>query len=118
MHPGAMIIPTVYPSLRDPEVYENPDVYNPDRYVTGDAEVKGAKNFLVFGTGPHYCLGQVYAQNNLALMIGKASMYLNWVHHPTPRSEEIKVFATIFPMVSRRQKLIQLMLTFHRTIVL
>ncbi|PMD23201.1 cytochrome P450 [Hyaloscypha hepaticicola] len=95
---GAMIIPTVYPSLRDPEVYENPDEYNPDRYVTGDAEVKGAKNFLVFGTGPHYCLGQVYAQNNLALMIGKASMHLDWVHHPTPRSEEIKVFATIFPM--------------------
>jgi C-22 sterol desaturase len=33
-------------------------------------------------------------------MIGKASMFLDWVHHPTPRSEEIKVFATIFPMVS------------------
>lgn len=97
---GAMIIPTVYPSLRDPEIYENPDVYDPDRYVTGDAEVKGAKNFLVFGTGPHYCLGQIYAQLNLALMIGKASMYLDWVHHPTPVSEEIKVFATIFPKVS------------------
>ncbi|KAG9231401.1 cytochrome P450 [Amylocarpus encephaloides] len=95
---GAMVIPTVWPALRDPEVYTNPDMYDPDRYVTGDAEVKGAKNFLVFGTGPHYCLGQVYAQNNLALMIGKAAMHLDWVHHPTPRSEEIKVFATIFPM--------------------
>lgn len=96
---GAMIIPTVYPALRDPEVYENPDEYNPDRYVTGDAEVKGAKNFLVFGTGPHYCLGQIYAQRNLALMIGMASMYLNWEHHATPLSEEIQVFATIFPKV-------------------
>ncbi|TVY44311.1 Cytochrome P450 61 [Lachnellula cervina] len=94
---GAMIIPTTYPSLHDPEIYKNPDVYDPDRYVTGDAEVKGAKNFLVFGTGPHYCLGQVYAQNNLALMIGKAAMHLDWVHHATPLSEEIKVFATIFP---------------------
>ncbi|KAH7383743.1 cytochrome P450 [Cadophora sp. MPI-SDFR-AT-0126] len=97
---GAMIIPTVYPALRDPEIYTNPDLYDPDRYVTGDAEIKGAKNFLVFGTGPHYCLGQVYAQLNLALMIGKAAMHLDWVHHPTPLSEEIKVFATIFPMVS------------------
>lgn len=95
---GAMIIPTVYPALRDPEIYENPDHYDPDRYVYGDAEEKGAKNFLVFGTGPHYCLGQIYAQMNLALMIGKASMYLDWKHHPTPKSEEIKVFATIFPM--------------------
>ncbi|EHL02722.1 putative Cytochrome 61 [Glarea lozoyensis 74030] len=91
---------TVPKALRDPEIYENPDYFDPDRYVTGDAETKGAKNYLVFGTGPHYCLGQVYAQNNLALMIGKASMHLDWVHHATPLSEEIKVFATIFPMVS------------------
>ncbi|KAL5594158.1 hypothetical protein BROUX41_001203 [Berkeleyomyces rouxiae] len=94
---GAMIIPTTYMALRDPEIYEDPDTFNPDRYYTGDAEVKGAKNYLVFGTGPHYCLGQIYAQHNLALMIGKASMELDWTHHATPRSEEIKVFATIFP---------------------
>ncbi|RFU35603.1 hypothetical protein B7463_g660, partial [Scytalidium lignicola] len=95
---GAMVVPATYPALRDPEVYENPDNFDPERYYTGDAEAKGAKNWLVFGVGPHYCLGQVYAQLNLALMIGKASMYLDWVHHPTPLSEEIKVFATIFPM--------------------
>ncbi|RQM07905.1 hypothetical protein DH86_00000779 [Scytalidium sp. 3C] len=94
---GSMVVPATYPSLRDPEVYENPDTFDPERFYTGDAEVKGAKNWLVFGTGPHYCLGQVYAQNNLAIMIGKASMFLDWVHHPTPVSEEIKVFATIFP---------------------
>ncbi|KAL0944228.1 cytochrome p450 61 [Colletotrichum truncatum] len=94
---GAMIIPTVYPALRDPEVYDRPDEFDPERYYTGDAEVKGAKNFLVFGVGPHYCLGQVYAQLNLALMIGKASVLMDWEHHATPLSEEIKVFATIFP---------------------
>ena len=81
-------------------MYANPDVYDPERYYTGDAEEKGAKNFLVFGTGAHYCLGQAYAQFNLAMMIGLASMKLDWVHHATPLSEEIKVFATIFPMVS------------------
>ncbi|KAI8960060.1 cytochrome P450 61 [Daldinia sp. FL1419] len=94
---GAMIIPTTYVALRDPEVYENPDEFDPERYYTGDAEEKGAKNYLVFGTGPHYCLGQHYAQLNLALMIGKASVELDWKHHATPLSDEIKVFATIFP---------------------
>lgn len=86
-------------ALHDPDVYENPDHFDPERYYSGDAEVKGAKNYLVFGTGPHYCLGQVYAQLNLALFLGKASVQLNWTHHPTPLSEEIKVFATIFPKV-------------------
>lgn len=97
---GAMVIPTTYPAMRDPEVYPDPDTYDPMRWVTGDADVRGAKNFLVFGTGAHYCIGQVYVQRNLMLMVGMASMYVDWVHHPTPLSEKIKVFATIFPMVS------------------
>ncbi|KAL1899082.1 RNA polymerase C-22 sterol desaturase [Sporothrix stenoceras] len=94
---GAMVIPTTYLALRDPEVYTNPDTFDPERYFSGDAETKGAKNFLVFGTGPHYCLGQQFAQLNLALLIGMASLQLEWEHHATPLSEEIKVFATIFP---------------------
>lgn len=96
---GSMIIPSVWPATHDPEAYPNPDSFEPERWITGDAE-KQTKNWLVFGTGPHYCLGQTYAQLNLMAMIGKASMHLDWVHHTTPVSEDIKVFATIFPQVS------------------
>lgn len=95
---GSMVVPTVYPALHDPEAYPEPETFNPDRWITGDAE-KASKNWLVFGTGPHYCLGQTYAQLNLMAMIGKASLHLDWVHHATPLSEDIKVFATIFPQV-------------------
>ena len=96
---GSMVIPSVYPATHDPEAYPNPDTFDPERWISGDAE-KQVKNWLVFGTGPHHCLGQTYAQNNLIAMIGKASMMLDWEHMKTARSEEIKVFATIFPMVS------------------
>ena len=102
--PGAMVIATTYMSLRDPDVYENPDEFDPERYYTGDAEEKGAKNYLVFGTGAHYCIGQHYAQLNLALMLGKASLMMDWKHYPTSLSEEIEVFATIFPKVSGGSK--------------
>ena len=97
---GAMVIPTTWPALHDPEIYDRPDEFDPDRYYSGDAEEKGTKNYLVFGTGPHYCIGQNYAQLNLALCIGKASLLLDWKHHATPLSEEISIFATIFPKVS------------------
>jgi sterol 22-desaturase len=96
---GSMVVPSVWPATHDPEAYPNPDSFDPERWITGDAE-KQVKNWLVFGTGPHYCLGQTYAQLNLMAMIGKASMHLDWVHHATPISEDIKVFATIFPQVS------------------
>jgi len=93
---GSMIIPTVWPATHDPEAYPNPDSFEPERWITGDAD-KQTKNWLVFGTGPHYCLGQTYAQLNLMAMIGKASVLLDWTHEPTPISEDIEVFATIFP---------------------
>lgn len=98
---GTMIVPSVWPATHDADAYEDPESFNPDRWISGNAE-QAAKNFLVFGTGPHYCIGQVYAQLNLMALIGKASMSLNWEHHPTPISEDIKVFATIFPQVSLR----------------
>ncbi|OAX77836.1 hypothetical protein ACJ72_07860 [Emergomyces africanus] len=93
---GSMIIPSVWPATHDPEAYPNPDTFDPERWLNGEAD-KASKNFLVFGTGPHYCLGQTYAQLNLMAMIGKASMLLDWEHHATPVSEDIRVFATIFP---------------------
>lgn len=96
---GSMIIPSCWPALHDPEAYAEPDTFNPDRWITGDAETK-TKNWLVFGTGPHYCLGQTYAQLNLIGMIGKASMFMDWEHKATKQSEDIEVFATIFPQVS------------------
>ena len=98
---GTMVIPSVWPATHDPEAYPNPDSYDPERWLTGDAEQQ-TKNWLVFGTGPHYCLGQQYAQLNLQAMIGMASMRLNWTHYPTAKSEEIEVFATIFPKVCTR----------------
>jgi sterol 22-desaturase len=95
---GAMIIPSCYPALHDPEVYPQPDVFDPERWITGDASDK-SRNWLVFGAGPHNCIAQQYVQLTMTAMIGKAALELDWVHHATARSEEIKVFATLFPMV-------------------
>ncbi|KAH3670303.1 hypothetical protein WICMUC_004872 [Wickerhamomyces mucosus] len=94
---GSMIIPSVYPSLHDPEAYENPDEFIPERWVEGSQANENKKNWLVFGTGPHVCLGQTYVMMTFTALIGKALLYNDLIHKITPLSEEIKVFATIFP---------------------
>ncbi|KAM3081902.1 hypothetical protein ACMFMG_004368 [Clarireedia jacksonii] len=94
---GSMIIPSCYPALHDPEVYPNPDFFDPERWISGDAESK-TKNWLVFGAGSHDCLARRYVPLSMAGMIGKAALELDWKHHATPKSEEIRVFATLFPM--------------------
>lgn len=93
---GSMIIPTLYPALHDPEVYPDPDTFNPDRWAnpTGDMN---KRSWLVFGVGPHLCLGKVYVMMLFTGMLGKFVMNSNMKHHKTALSEEIKVFATIFP---------------------
>ena len=99
-----MVVPTIYLAMHDSDAYPDPGTFNPERWITGDAE-KQTKNWLVFGAGPHNCIGQTYATSNLMLMIGMASMFVDWKHQVTDLSEEIKVFATIFPMVGRTRTL-------------
>lgn len=107
---GSMIVPTTYPALHDPVAYPEPESFDPERWISGDAE-KHPKNWLVFGTGPHYCLGQTYATLNLMAMVGKACVEMDWKHEVTPLSEEIKIFATIFPQVSFSCRCLYLMST-------
>ncbi|CUM66329.1 uncharacterized protein PRCAT00003991001 [Priceomyces carsonii] len=93
---GSMIIPTLYPALHDPEVYPDPDTFKPERWENSTADME-KRNWLVFGTGPHLCLGQNYVLMLFTGMLGKFAMLADLKHHTTPLSEDIKVFATIFP---------------------
>lgn len=94
---GSMLIPTLYPALHDPEVYDKPDEFIPERWVEGSKASNAKKNWLVFGCGPHVCLGQTYVMITFAALLGKFALYTDLKHKVTPLSEKIKVFATIFP---------------------
>ena len=93
---GSMIIPTLYPALHDPEIYSNPDEFIPDRWYEATEDMN-KRNWLVFGSGPHLCIGQKYAMMFFTWMLGKFVMNSNIIHHATDSSESIKIFATIFP---------------------
>lgn len=93
---GAMVIPSVYPALHDPEVYPDPDSFIPDRWLNASGDME-TRNWLTFGTGPHLCLGRIYVLMLFTGMLGKFALNADLVHHKTELSETIKVFATIFP---------------------
>lgn len=94
---NSMIIPAVYPALHDAEVYENPDEFDPDRWLPDTVASKAYKNWLVFGYGPHICIGQHYVYVHLAALIGTAALFYDWRHTVTEKSEDIEFFAAIVP---------------------
>lgn len=91
---GAVTIASIYPSLHDPEVFKNPDKFDPERFQDND---KLSQNYLVFGFGPHMCIGKDYAMTHLIAFLSYLLTNYNIEHIKTEKSENIIILATIFP---------------------
>lgn len=86
-----MVIPSFYNSLHDPEVYPDHDSLIPERWLDPNNSANAnPQNYLVFGSGPHKCIGIEYAQLNMALVLATASVLTNWEHHLTPESDKVQ----------------------------
>lgn len=103
---GSMVIPSFWNSLHDPTAYPSPDEFKPERWLegAGSSAAKHTKNWLVFGSGPHNCIGKEYAMMHMTAVMGAASVLLNWEHERTPLSDKVQVIATIFPKDNLRLK--------------
>ncbi len=93
---GTMIVPSLVAACM--QGYENPEKFDPDRFGPERGEdVKFASNFLVFGHGPHYCVGKEYAQNHLAVFLARISTSLDWKRTRTAESDKIIYLPTLYP---------------------
>jgi len=95
---NSMVIPSFYNSLHDSEVYPNPDEFLPERWLDADGSANAnPKNYLVYGSGPHRCIGLEYANMNIALVLATAAVMMDFKHEVTPLSYKIDIIATLFP---------------------
>ncbi|KAG8809838.1 RNA polymerase C-22 sterol desaturase [Serendipita sp. 399] len=95
---NSMVIPSLYPSLHDPSVYEDPHLFLPERWLDPNSAANtNPKHYMVFGAGPHRCIGVEYTNINMACVMGNAAVLMDWEHLTTKDSEEVQMIATIFP---------------------
>lgn len=86
-----MVIPSLYPSMHDPEVYPEPAKYLPERWLDPNGLAwSNPKNFLVFGSGPHKCIGIEYTIMHMACVLGTAALLMDWEHGVTPESNQVQ----------------------------
>lgn len=93
-----MIIPSFFNSLHDPEVYPDPEAFVPERWLDPQGLAnQNPKNYLVFGSGPHRCIGLEYAQTNIALVLATAIVMMDWEHDVTPQSKLVEYVLFLHP---------------------
>ncbi|KAJ7596760.1 cytochrome P450 [Mycena floridula] len=103
---NSMIIPSFFNSLHDPAVFPEPDQFVPERWLDPEGLANSnPKNYMVWGAGPHRCIGLEYAMMNIGLVLAMAAVTFNWEHEITPNSGEIDIIATLFPRDGCRLKL-------------
>jgi C-22 sterol desaturase len=88
---GSMVIPSFYNSLHDADVYPEPDELRPERWLDPESSAnRNPRNYLVFGSGPHKCIGLEYASMNMELCLALAVTMMDWEHVQTENSERVK----------------------------
>lgn len=83
-----MVLQNTWGINHDPEAFENPEVFNPDRFLNNpygtkmsadEARAAGRKQTYGFGIGRRKCPGDLFAQNSLLVTMAKLLWAFNMV---------------------------------------
>jgi cytochrome P450 len=66
---GASVFFAPYALQRDPAVYSHPDDFDPDRWSGDRSPLTQRPSFVPFGGGRRQCLGDVFAMNELVVVL-------------------------------------------------
>lgn len=66
---GQIIMVPIYTLHHDPEIYPNPDVFDPERFNEENRKTRENVVFLPFGAGPRNCIGLRFALMEMKLFL-------------------------------------------------
>ncbi|HZN18496.1 MAG TPA: cytochrome P450 [Micromonosporaceae bacterium] len=105
---GASVFFSPYAMHRDPGVYPEPDLFDPDRWAAGRGKQVPRPAFVPFGAGSRQCIGEGFAWVEAVIVL--ATILRRWRVRPVPGQAVRKVAsATLGPSrvyltVERRQR--------------
>jgi len=60
---GTAVVIPIRALQNDPEVFEEPNVFNPDRFSDAEKNRSNQFNYMPFGEGPRQCIGKSASHN-------------------------------------------------------
>lgn len=104
---GQTVIVPVYALHHDPDLYPEPDRFQPERFLKDSAAYKSRDPmaFLPFGAGPRACLGMRFALIEIKILLASVLSKFRFVPAPdTPVSLSISClkFLKLFQLIVNR----------------
>jgi cytochrome P450 len=67
---GAVVVVAPYLIHRHRLLWDDPDAYNPERFMPGRREAIDRFAYLPFGAGPRVCIGAIFAMQEAVIVLG------------------------------------------------
>ncbi|XP_039274009.2 uncharacterized protein LOC120347963 [Styela clava] len=80
---GTTVLPNIYAIHHDPELWDEPEKFKPERHLDSEGNINISKYFMPFGLGPRLCIGRRLAEMELFIFL--ISICQRYDVIPTPR---------------------------------
>lgn len=91
---GTIIFGSIYHSMHDPKLYDDPHTFKPERFINADGKFVHDDRVQAFGTGKRACLGQSLAEKEFFIFFTCLLQQFNF--DPAP-GKELPSYKDIFP---------------------
>ncbi|KAF8643176.1 hypothetical protein HU200_066943 [Digitaria exilis] len=75
---GTMVLVNAYAIHRDPDVWEHPAEFKPERFEGGDADADGRRLLIPFVMGRRKCPGEALALRTVGMVLGTLVQCFDW----------------------------------------